>query len=885
MDAERSTTDTGARRPGIGLAARVAAVLLLALAVSIDVLWLVAAGLRQVDGELQQITEQQVPTLLQVEALLREAQRLVAVAPEAVTARDALTYDALRGQVDAIARRADGILATLAAAPALPAADLAALRRRTDALVERLRDLLAVVDRLGALDHRRLVLRERLYLVAERLWRAGAAADGGADAGCLLRWQAALSQLVAALLALGDSQIQAQLDAAAARFGQAAQALALEGACTLARLPAEMPFDAPAMQAEILGLGADGGLFTLERERLRLRDRIDDRLASARFHGEALLGQTERLFAETRARMHAQGRTTRELLRRRLLLLILTPIVLLAVTLGVYWYLSRALLRPIGELREALRVAATGGMPRFPSAGNDEVGAIIDASRETLRALNTRERQLQAAMATAERASRAKSTFLAHMSHELRTPLNAVLGFAELLHGRLPAAGEQREWSASILRGGRHLKRLIDDSLDLAAIEAGRMQIVPADVDLPALLEEIAASLGPPAREKGLGFALLLAEDLPRSLRLDPLRLRQILLNLVGNAIKYTERGAVRLHAETRHDAGGSPRLRLCVEDTGPGIPARAQERLFRPYEQLRPGQPGSGLGLAITRELVTLMGGTIHLASREGRGAAFSVELPAVESRGAAVGPAPAVVVTGYRGPRRRLLVVDDIASNREVIANSLAGLGFQVHQAPEPETAAALAARHLPDLVLMDLAMPDWCGYAGAYAVRVAAGRSDLPVIVVSATPLSDDDARALGFVAALMKPVDTPALVAAIGEVLGLEWARSPPLSSDPSAADAGARGQPDRPAQTPAQPGLAAAARATPTPAEAMLHVPIRIELEAALELAAEERLDDLNDWCDALADGEPELAPFAARVRAYIAAADLPALRQWLSRWL
>lgn len=642
--------------------------LLLALAVSIDVLWLVASGLRQVDRELRQITEQQVPTVLQVQALLREAQRLAAIAPEAVTAREALTYNALGEQVDQIARRADSILGSLAAAPVLPPAELAALRRRTDALVERLRDLLAVAEHRILLERQRLILRERLQLVARRLQRAGAAAADGAGGGCLSRWQAALSQVVAELLALGDSQVSARADAAAARVEQAGRTLTTEGDCALARRPATLPFDARAMQAEILALGADDGLFTLERERLRLRDELDDRLSSARHHGEVLLVQTERLFAETRARMAAQGRATRELLRRRLLLLTLTPLALLAVTLGVYWYLSRALLRPIRGLCEALRFAATGGMPRFPAAGNDEVGAIIDASRETLQALNT--------------------------------------------------------------------------------------------------------------------------------------------------------------------------------------------------------------------RELVALMGGTIHLSSREGRGATFSVELPAVESRRVTVGPASAVAVTGYLGPRPRLLVVDDVPSNREVIANVLAGLGFQIHQAPEPGTAAVLAARHPPDLVLMDLAMPDWCGYAGAHAVRVATGRPDLPVVVVSATPLSRADARTLGFITALMKPVETRALLKVVGTVLGLEWMPAPEPPSD-----ADHRPPPPGAPSTSAPTGLVEAVSTTSMTDDAILHVPIRIELEAALELADEERLDDLHEWCDALAEGEPDLARFAARARGYLAAGDLAGLRAWLRRWL
>ena len=907
MEALGSPPDAPPREIGFGLATRVAAVLLVALAISIDVVLLVASGLRQVDRELEQITEQQVPILLKVDALLREAQRLVSLAPELVTARDALTYNALSGQVDASDRRTDEILTTLAQAPALPASELGDLGERSAALTERLRELLAVIDRRIRLEQQRRVLRQRLQLIADRLLQASAqtsaqASIGDGD-GCLLRWQAALGQLVAELLGLGTEQARSQLDDAFARFGRTAKRLTAEGPCAQDLLGQSMPFgakampfDASAMQAELIAYGQADGLFRLERERLALRDQLDNGLRNARWHGEALLEQTERLFTETRSRVREQGRETRALLRKRLLLLTLTPLVLLAITIGVYWYLSRALLRPIRGLREALRTAFRGGTPRFPSAHRDEVGAIIDACRETLQALAARERELHAAIADAERASRAKGTFLTHMSHELRTPLNAILGFAELLHGRLAdrtSNGTDRdakpsEWCATILRSGHHLRRLIEDSLDLGAIEAGRVQIAPTAVDLPALLDEIAGSLGPRAREQGLTFKLTLADDLPRHLRLDPHRLRQVLLNLVGNAIKYTESGVVHLHAETLSDTSGEAWLRLCVEDTGPGIPAHARDRLFLPFEQLHPGQPGSGLGLAITRELVELMGGRIRLDSHEGRGSTFSVDLPAIAVRRLAPPASSVPAVTGYVGQRRRLLVVDDSASNRIVLAERLIAIGFRVDQAADPEIAAAHAVGNPPDLVLMDLAMPNWCGYAGAYAVRTACARSDLPVVIVSATPLQPADARALGFETALLKPVRTPELLDAIKASLGLQWITDPEPSdemiatNDNMATDDRATQKKTQMTTPPSNHG--ADPRTKRTPDTTMLLAPIRIEIDAALDLAADGHKDSLADWCGALVDGQPELAPFADQARAYLAADDLVGLRTWLAQW-
>ncbi len=339
----------------------------------------------------------------------------------------------------------------------------------------------------------------------------------------------------------------------------------------------------------------------------------------------------------------------------------------------------------------------------------------------------------------------------------------------------------------------------------------------------------------------------------------------------------------MHLYAETLSDASGEPRLRLCIEDTGPGIPAHARDRLFLPFEQLHPGQPGSGLGLAITRELVELMGGRIGLDSHEGRGSTFSVELPAVAARRLASPASSVTAVTGYAGPRRRLLVVDDIASNRVVLAERLEAIGFRVDQAADPETAAAHAVSNPPDLVLMDMAMPDWCGYAGAYAVRTACDRSDLPVVIVSATPLPPADARALGFETALIKPAQTPELLDAIKATLGLQWITGPEPSGEPIATDDDSATQKKTQMTTPPT-NHGADPHTTPTPDTTLLLAPIRIELDAALDLAADGQKDSLADWCSALVDGQPELAPFADQARAFLAADDLTGLRAWLAQW-
>jgi signal transduction histidine kinase/CheY-like chemotaxis protein len=386
-----------------------------------------------------------------------------------------------------------------------------------------------------------------------------------------------------------------------------------------------------------------------------------------------------------------------------------------------------------------------------------------------------RTRDLALAKGAAEQANQAKSRFLANMSHELRTPLNAILGFAQILGRDAELSERNRERLRVIRSSGDHLLGLIDDVLDLAKVEAGRIELRPTPFSLPDLLRDLEAAFGPRAAERGIRLDVSTEGVLHDSALGDAGRLRQVLDNLLSNALKFTREGSVRLSVR----AGADARCRFEVADTGAGIRAEDLGRLFRPFEQAadgRPPEPGAGLGLSIAQRLVELMGGRIEAESTPGRGSRFRFEiaLPAAEAQR----PAPPTrSVTGYRGRRRHLLVVDDLDTNRRVLRELLELLGFAVAEAASGEAALVAAGERPFDLALVDLRMPAMSGFE--LAARLRSLHPGTRIVATSAGVFASarDDALRSGADDYLSKPFQEAQLVDLLTRWLGLEWSWDP------------------------------------------------------------------------------------------------------------
>ncbi len=368
----------------------------------------------------------------------------------------------------------------------------------------------------------------------------------------------------------------------------------------------------------------------------------------------------------------------------------------------------------------------------------------------------------------AEQASQAKSRFLANLGHEVRTPMTGVLGMSELLLSTSLNVDQQGQ-VRSIRRAGEHLLRLVNDALDLARIEAGRLDLEDVDFDLDILVEEVAALMRPLADRKSLVLRVVVSQEARGEWRGDPTRIRQILLNLIGNAVKFTERGEVALSIDTAMTHG----LRAIVSDTGPGLDAEQQRRLFRRFEQAEGARTasrygGSGLGLAICQELALAMGGNIELRSAPGEGARFTVTLPLQRATNMVAHPPLLHSGEDMQRPCDVLLVEDD-AIVADVLIGMLQAQGHRVTHAGHALAAMTEIATDSFDIGLFDLDLPGMDGLALARNLRGHGCAIPLIAITARADNDAEKDARDAGFDAFLRKPLSGDALGATLRERL--------------------------------------------------------------------------------------------------------------------
>ncbi len=392
---------------------------------------------------------------------------------------------------------------------------------------------------------------------------------------------------------------------------------------------------------------------------------------------------------------------------------------------------------------------------------------------------------------SAEEANRAKSLFLANMSHEIRTPLNAILGFTQILLRDPQLRPEQRRSVETVYRSGEHLLMLLNDILEMSKIEAGRMTLQVENFDLRAMLNDLEAMFRVLARGKRLSLEVVVDQDVPHWVTGDEQKLHQVLNNLLGNAVKFTDEGGVAVRIGVKPPAvekGGTEqnnrdRLMLTfeVEDTGPGIPEYARQTIFSHFEQLVASSKkkgGTGLGLAISKAYVEMMGGSIEIHGRDGHGSVFRIALPVEPgtpgksrdldrlSRVARLKPGQGEV---------RVLVVDDNEANREILVRLLEDAGFTVRQAEDGRQACSVYEQWKPHMVLLDMIMPEMDGFAVLEQIRVRDGDQAPPVIAVTASVLMAEKERVLaaGAAAFLKKPFKAEELYTLLEEHLGLAF----------------------------------------------------------------------------------------------------------------